>query len=175
MFGSVQALEFINSGKQFVSSSDIMKRNSTDKSMIVWDFETGAVLSNQVYLEAYSCPSVRMHPKGDIFMAQSNGNYIALFSTTSPYKMNKHRRFEGHHVSGYHIKCNFSPDGNILLSGSAEGAIFFWDFYTGRIVKVFRPHRRACMEAIFHPVLSSVMATASWDQSVQVFDKIDEL
>jgi hypothetical protein len=39
-FATVQAVEFINDGAQFVSSSDVMKRNSTDKGLIVWDFET---------------------------------------------------------------------------------------------------------------------------------------
>ncbi len=40
MFGTVQALEFINSGKQFVSSADVIRRNSVDKAVIVWDFDT---------------------------------------------------------------------------------------------------------------------------------------
>lgn len=40
IFGQVQSLEFINDGKQFITSSDITKKNSTDKAIIVWDFES---------------------------------------------------------------------------------------------------------------------------------------
>lgn len=47
------------------------------------------MLSNQVYLEAYSCTSLKAHPDQKHFLAQSNGNYIAIFSTQKPYKMNK--------------------------------------------------------------------------------------
>ena len=39
-FGQVQSLEFINNGMQFVSSADVVKKNSTDKGIVVWDFET---------------------------------------------------------------------------------------------------------------------------------------
>lgn len=40
MFGQVQCLEFLHNGKQFASSSDITKRNSTDKGIIIWEFDT---------------------------------------------------------------------------------------------------------------------------------------
>eukprot|EP01114_Cavostelium_apophysatum_P011629 TRINITY_DN25982_c0_g1_i1.p1 TRINITY_DN25982_c0_g1~~TRINITY_DN25982_c0_g1_i1.p1 ORF type:complete len:199 (+),score=38.07 TRINITY_DN25982_c0_g1_i1:356-952(+) len=88
-FGQVQSLEFINDAKQFVSSAEVLKRNSTDRAIMVWDFNTSAVLSNQVYLEVFSCPSIKSHPDNKHFLAQSNGNYIAIFSTTQPYKLNK--------------------------------------------------------------------------------------
>jgi WD40 repeat protein len=88
LFGQVQSLEFINGGQEFISSSDILKRNSLDRGIIVWDFQKGVPLSNQVYMEAYSCTAVRAHVNQKHFIAQSNGNYIAIFSTKKPYKLN---------------------------------------------------------------------------------------
>ena len=38
IFGSVQAIEWLHGGSQFVTSSDITKRNCIDKSILVWDF-----------------------------------------------------------------------------------------------------------------------------------------
>jgi hypothetical protein len=38
IFGSVQAIEWLHGGTQFVTSSDITKRNCIDKSILVWDF-----------------------------------------------------------------------------------------------------------------------------------------
>lgn len=113
-FGEVQSIEWLHDGSQFVSSSDITKRNSIDRSILVWDFQTvrtrfdmrivaskaltvmplglqGAILSNQVYLEAYTCPYLRAHPEGTHFVAQSNANYIAIFSAQAPYKLNKYK------------------------------------------------------------------------------------
>ena len=51
----------------------------------------GAPLSNQVYYESYTCSCVRKHPTEDIFVAQSAANYIALFQSTKPYRMNRRK------------------------------------------------------------------------------------
>ena len=103
-FGQIQDIEFTLDGTQLISSSDMLRRNCIDQTIIVWDFETvcavepvilglmnekSAKLSNQVYLEAYTCPAIRVHPNGKHFVAQSNANYIAIFQTERPYKMNK--------------------------------------------------------------------------------------
>ena len=49
--------------------------------------------------ERYTCPSLALHPVEEGFVAQTNGNYMALFSGLRPYRMNKRRRYEGHKVS----------------------------------------------------------------------------
>ena len=48
--------------------------------------------------EAFTCTCLKVHPHESHFMAQSNGDYIALFSTRKPYKLNKFKRYEGHKV-----------------------------------------------------------------------------
>ncbi|XP_066025794.1 uncharacterized protein [Pocillopora verrucosa] len=65
---------------------------------MVWDFRSTAVLSNQIYQEAFTCTCLKVHPYDSHFVAQSNGDYIALFSTRKPYKPNKFERYEGHKV-----------------------------------------------------------------------------
>ena len=40
---------FIAEGNQLVTCSDIVSRDSADKSIMVFDFKTGVVMSNQVY------------------------------------------------------------------------------------------------------------------------------
>jgi len=52
----------------------------------------GAVVSNQVYAEAFTCPRLRAHPYYNNFVAQSNANYVALFSATAPsFKLNRRK------------------------------------------------------------------------------------
>lgn len=54
--------------------------------------------------ERYSCTRLKLHPTSGHFLAQSHGNYIALFSVNRPFKMNKAKRFEGHKASSlFHI------------------------------------------------------------------------
>lgn len=42
--------------------------------------------------ERYTCPSLTLAPAGAQFLAQTNGNYLALFSAVWPYRMSRRRR-----------------------------------------------------------------------------------
>lgn len=54
--------------------------------------------------ERYTCPSLTLHPREPVFLAQTNGNYLALFSAVWPYRMSRRRRYEGHKVL-----CSYPP------------------------------------------------------------------
>ena len=62
--------------------------------------------------ERFTCTRLKANPAGGEVLAQTNGDYIALFSTVRPYKMNKCKRFESHKVSNnqfdldHHFKSN---------------------------------------------------------------------
>ncbi|XP_069064434.1 WD repeat-containing protein 25 isoform X2 [Pleurodeles waltl] len=89
---------FLPEGNLFFTSTDSVSRDSADRTIIAWDFQTGAKISNQIFHERYTCPSLTLHPKERAFAAQTNGNYMALFSTQRPFKINKKKRYEGHKV-----------------------------------------------------------------------------
>lgn len=40
---------FLREGKEFVSSSDVVSRDSADRTLIAWDFSTTAKISNQIF------------------------------------------------------------------------------------------------------------------------------
>ncbi|XP_023913114.1 uncharacterized protein LOC112024714 isoform X2 [Quercus suber] len=90
--GSILDVEFAINGRQFISSSDVSRSNVSENSIIVWDVSRQVPLSNQVYVEAYTCPCVRRHPFDPFFVAQSNANYIAIFSSSPPFKLDKYKR-----------------------------------------------------------------------------------
>ena len=48
-FGQVQDLAFLPGGEEFLSASEVIRRNATDKGIMAWDFKSTAVLSNQIY------------------------------------------------------------------------------------------------------------------------------
>ncbi len=109
---------FLNEN-EFATSGDVVFRESAEFSIMVWDYQTGAVVSNQLY---HVCPTsnyvknhfrlillmyfkekfistcLKKHPTSNLFFAQTHGNYIAEFSSRRPYKLNKFKRFEGHEV-----------------------------------------------------------------------------
>ncbi|XP_066464052.1 WD repeat-containing protein 25 isoform X2 [Eleutherodactylus coqui] len=163
-------LLFLPDGKEFLSTTDCVSRDSADRTIIAWDFATTAKISNQIFHERYTCPSLALHPKDSVFAAQTNGNYIVLFSTQRPYKMNKKRRFEGHKVEGFAVGCGFSPDGSIIVTGSSEGNVMFYNYHTSKIIKTLPSHGSACVGVHYHSVMPSLLATCYWDGSIQIWE-----
>ncbi|XP_066468343.1 WD repeat-containing protein 25 [Tiliqua scincoides] len=160
---------FLPGGKEFLTSTDAVSQDSADRTIIAWDFHTAAKISNQIFHERYTCPTLTAHPKESVFVAQTNGNYMALFSSLRPYRINKKKRYEGHKVEGFAVGCEFSPDGMLLATGSSEGKLFFYNYHTARIVRTLSAHRQACMSATFHPVLHSLLATCDWSGEIKIW------
>nr|XP_054758333.1 WD repeat-containing protein 25-like [Lytechinus pictus] len=169
--GQILAVEFINNGTEFVATCDTVSRDSTDRTIMVWDTKTAALLSNQLYHEKYTCCSLRSHPTGDVFMAQSNANYIALFSTSRPYRLNKYQRFEGHQVEGYRIGCDCSPDGSFVASGSSDGKVHIYSYSSTKLTKTLGGGQQegACTDVAWHPVVPGLLASCSWDGKINVW------
>ncbi|XP_020261657.1 WD repeat-containing protein 25 [Asparagus officinalis] len=167
--GSILDIEFSNDGKHFIASTDTSRSRISENSIIVWDVAREVPLSNQVYGEAYTCPCVRYHPTNACFVAQSNANYIAIFSSRPPFKLDRYKRYEGHGVWGYPIKCNFSSDGKELASGSSDGCIYFYDYKSSRFLRKIKAFEEACVDVAFHPLIPNVIASCSWTGEISVF------
>ncbi|XP_024977307.1 WD repeat-containing protein 25 isoform X2 [Cynara cardunculus var. scolymus] len=168
--GPVLDVEFTNDTRQFVSSSDESKSNISENSIIVWDVSRQIPLSNQIYVEAYTCPCIRHHPSEPYFVAQSNGNYIAIFSSKPPFRLDKYKRYESHGVSGFPVKCNFSMDGKKLASGSSDGCIYVYNAKTCELIKKIKAYEQTCIDVAFHTVMSNVIASCSWNGEISVFE-----
>ncbi|KAG6790546.1 hypothetical protein POTOM_006702 [Populus tomentosa] len=125
---------------------------------------------SQVYVEAYTCPSVRCHPFEPCFVAQSNANYIAIFSSSPPFRLDKYKRYESHGVSGFPVKCNFSLDGEKLVSGSSDGSIYIYNYRSSELVRKIKVYEQACIDVVFHPVLPNVIGSCSWNGDVSIFE-----
>ncbi|XP_068582482.1 WD repeat-containing protein 25 isoform X2 [Cebidichthys violaceus] len=160
---------FLRGGVDFITSSDCVSRDSADRTLIAWDYQTTAKVSNQIYQERFTCPSLALHPLEESFVAQTNGDYMAVFSSQQPYRMNKRRRYEGHKVEGYAVQCEFSPDGTILASGSSTGSAHFYDYHNARIRHTLHAHSRPCLCVSQHPVLPATAATCDWAGEIKVW------
>ncbi|KAM4853881.1 WD repeat-containing protein 25 isoform 1-T3 [Thomomys bottae] len=160
---------FLQEGSEFLSSTDASTRDSADRTIIAWDFRTSAKISNQIFHERYTCPSLALHPREPVFLAQTNGNYLALFSAVWPYRMSRRRRYEGHKVEGYAVGCECSPCGDLLVTGSADGRVLMFSFRTARRACTLQGHPQACLGTTYHPVLPSVLATSSWGGDIKIW------
>ncbi|KAK2825966.1 hypothetical protein Q5P01_020180 [Channa striata] len=160
---------FLRGGVDFITSTDCVSRDSADRTLIAWDYKTTAKVSNQIYHERYTCPSLALHPLEESFVAQTNGNYMAVFSSQQPYRMNKRRRYEGHKVEGYAVQCEFSLDGTVLASGSSTGFAHFYDYHNARMLHKLHAHSQPCLCVSQHPVLPATAATCDWAGEIKVW------
>ncbi|XP_062037599.1 WD repeat-containing protein 25 isoform X3 [Lepus europaeus] len=160
---------FLQEGSEFLSSTDASTRDSADRTIIAWDFGSSAKISNQIFHERYTCPSLALHPREPVFLAQTNGNYLALFSAVWPYRMSRRRRYEGHKVEGYAVGCECSPCGDLLVTGSADGRILMFSFRTASRACTLQGHTQACVGTTYHPVLPSVLGTCSWGGDIKIW------
>ncbi|XP_039137773.1 WD repeat-containing protein 25 [Dioscorea cayenensis subsp. rotundata] len=168
--GPIFDIEFSSDGKQFISSSDTTLSNISENAIIVWDVSREVPLSNQVYTEAFTCPCIKYHPTDACFVAQSNGNYIAIFSSHRPFKLDRYKRFENHGVWGFPIKCNFSSDGNQLASGSSDGCIYLYNYHSSELIRKFKAFEQPCVDVAFHPSIPHLIASCSWDGGISIFE-----
>lgn len=132
--------------------------------------EKNTYIFSQVYTEAYTCPCIRYHPHNATFIAQSNGNYIAIFSSRAPFKLDRYKRYANHSVSGFPIKCNFSQDGNEIVSGSADGYIYFYNHKSSQLLRKIKAFQEPCVDVVFHPQIPNVIASCSWNGEISIFD-----
>lgn len=168
--GPVLDVEFSVDGRQFISSTDTSRSNISENSIIVWDVSRQIPLSNQVYTEAFTCPCIRFHPSNACFVAQSNGNYIAIFSAKPPFRLDVYKRYENHGVWGYPVKCNFNSEGEELASGSSDGSMYFYDYKSAKLLRKIKAFDEPCIDVAFHPSIPSVVASCSWSGEISVFD-----
>lgn len=72
-------------------------------------------------------------------------------------------------VEGYSVGCECSPDGDLLVTGSADGRVLLYCFRTASRARTLYGHAQACVGTTFHPVLPSVLATCSWEGDVKIW------
>ncbi|RNA24559.1 WD repeat-containing 25 [Brachionus plicatilis] len=143
--GLIQDILFLDD-TQFVSSGDVLSRDSAEYSILVWDFDSTAILSNQIFHEKYVCTHLRKHPFSNLFYGQTHGNYIAEFSSRSPFKMNKKKKFKstGHVTEGYSIGFDLNSSGCLIASGSTKGSVCIYNSNSGGLIKKIEyPHKEA--------------------------------
>lgn len=160
---------------QFVSSAAIRQRDASNKTLLVWDLRSGALLHDRLDLDMFSRPSLRLHPCQSQFVAQSSANFATLFRAQPPFKpLHKKMRhlFASHVVDAYSIQCSFRADGQVVASGDANGRVVYYDAVNGKVLSMMQVQRRRempCLSAEFHPQMRSTLAAAGYDNCVYLY------
>lgn len=166
--GKILDAVFLPKQKAFVASTDIVRRNAFSQAMNVWDLDSRVTLTHQLYFEPFTCPCLKVHGNRDEFLAQSNGNYIVLFSATKPFKLNKRKRFQGHLVSGFDVGFDLNPDGSVLCSASSEGKVHFYDYVTTKSKRTLTLTDSATLAVAWNQNFPFRLAISDWNGNIHV-------
>lgn len=151
-------LQYLPKGEGFLTRVCLLDRL---RSLGAYHVETGTLLWKLSQLPV--CPEeIDVHPEEKI-IAFSSENNIFVWDTTK----NKRVHFlTGHTGTVTHLR--FSPDGNVLLSGSSSGELKAWNVASGILIRSFLGHKASIKSFSFHPS-GEYFASSSIDNSVQIW------
>jgi pre-mRNA-processing factor 17 len=161
--GPVNSITFIDNNRRFLSTSD-------DKKVLIWEYGIPVVVKHLAEPDMHSMPATTLHPNGKFWLGQSQDNQILCYGASGKFKLNTKKRFRGHLSAGYACQVDVSPDGKLVMSGDAEGRVFFWDWRSMRVFAKLKAHDKVTIGCAWHPLEQSRVATCSWDGTIKYWD-----
>ena len=164
---SVMSVAFSPDGKLLLSAG-------LDGKAIVWDFETGEAVahlvsgSNELAAALFSPDgeTIATAPTAHEWAAPAAENTIARLWKTATHERILELRGHGAQLAA----MAYSPDGESLVTGSADHTARVWDTRTGRQVAALSGHLSRVHAVAFSPDGSRI-ATGSVDRAVKLWTK----
>jgi WD40 repeat protein len=103
---------------------------SDDKTIRIWDAETGAAVGEPLKGHTLGVWSVAYSPDGRHIISGSDDSTIRIWDAETGAAVGK--PLEGH-TNGV-LSVAYSPDGRHIISGSDDSTIRIWDAETGAVV-----------------------------------------
>lgn len=161
--GAVNSITFVDENRKFISSSD-------DKSMRVWEWDIPVDVKYIADPTLHSMPAVTPSPNNKRLLCQSMENKIQAFSCHNKFKLDNKKIFKGHMVAGYACVPDFSRDMSLVVSGDADGKIFFWSWSTTKVITTIKAHDSACISVMWHPHERQKLVSAGWDNLIKIWE-----
>ena len=168
-----------SSNDQVVFSSDgrtVLIGNGNTSSALVFDVSSGKLLQT-FYMHAPNewVNSVAIAPDGKTIVTgntdgttrlweTSAGTQLQVFGKPSPYTGNANEW-----QSTWVNRVTYSPDGNTILTGDAQGVVHLWDISSGSELHTFQGHSGAITSLAFSPDGKTIL-TGGEDRTARLWD-----
>lgn len=161
--GAVNSVVFVDENRKFVSSSD-------DKSIRVWEWDIPVDIKYVADPTMHSMPALTSSPNNKWLLCQSMDNKIQVLSCSDKFQIYNKKVFKGHMVAGYACVPDFSCDMSLVISGDADGKIFFWSWRSAKVITTIKAHDSACISVMWHPHERQKMVSAGWDGLIKIWE-----
>lgn len=161
--GAISTITFVDENRKFISTSD-------DKSLRVWEWDIPVDVKYIADPTLHSMPAVTSARNNKRLLCQSMDNKIQAFTCHNKFKLDSKKIFKGHMVAGYACVPDFSCDMSLVISGDADGKIFFWSWSTTKIITNFKAHDNACISVMWHPHERQKLVSAGWDNLIKIWE-----
>lgn len=126
--GSINSLTVVDSNTKFMSTAD-------DRTIRIWEWQVNIPAKIISEPTQHSTPSAVVHPTENFILLQMMDNSIQTIQGSGKFRYNRNKTFTGHRVAGYGVQIAVSSDGQVVVSGDANGYVYFWSWKTGRVLQ----------------------------------------
>jgi WD40 repeat protein/serine/threonine protein kinase len=155
---AVNSLDFSSDGKLLVTGS-------SDRSIIIWDVQTGKQLNRfWGHIGAINC--VAFSPDGQFVASGSKDKSIKLRHTQTGDDYRTFRRHTNEVTS-----VAFDPSGKTIASGSLDSSIRIWSIDENELVLELNAHTAEVNDLAFSPLGDKLLSCSS-DNTVRLWDVI---
>ncbi|KIL63115.1 hypothetical protein M378DRAFT_55838, partial [Amanita muscaria Koide BX008] len=156
---AVTSIAFSPDGKRIASGSD-------DKTIYIWDAETGLQVGNPLKGHTHWVTSVAFSPDGKRIASGSWDNTIYIWDAGTG--LQEGNPLKGHTSSVASVA--FSPDGRRIASGSSDKTIYIWDTETRlQVGNPLKGHTDRVTSVAFSPN-GKTIASGSWNNTIHIWD-----
>ena len=159
----LNCMSFWDNYSKFIACSD-------DKKIHLYEYGINVAIRHISSPTMHSIPYCMIHPNGKFFLGQSLENKIVVYDCKNKFRIYKKKSFTGHINAGYSCGFDCSPDGQFVCSGDCDGKIWFWDWKNCKNYLTINAHKKLCIDIKWHPIKQSLIASASWDGTIKLWD-----
>ncbi|OCH94605.1 WD40 repeat-like protein [Obba rivulosa] len=150
----------------FSADSKRIVSGSYDKTIRVWDAETGSILGDPFTGHKAGVQSVAFSPDGGHIISGSGDKSIHIWNIATGTAI---PGCNGEHTASV-LSVAISPDGRRIVSGSHDNTIRLWDAETGSAIGKPLVHHKASVISVAFSPDGRRIASGSSDKTVRVWD-----